>query len=182
MILNRDNAVLLAVDLQEPFLRTIHDRERVLANSRLLIQAAQALGVPVLTTLQYEKRMGGFVPQIAELFEDGHESACDKMTFSCEGNEDFVAALSTLNRQQVIICGVETHICVSQTALDLVIRGYQVHVAPDAVSSRTLERHKLGMEKIRDAGGIPTGAEAAVFELLQTASAPEFKAIHALVK
>jgi nicotinamidase-related amidase len=181
-LLDRSSTIVVAVDLQEPFLRTIHERDRVIANSRLLIQAAHVLGVPVVTTLQYASRMGGLVPEIAELFAETGKSDYDKLVFSCCGSDEFTAALDASDRRQVLLCGVETHICVAQTALDLLHRGYQVHVSPDAVSSRTLERHKLGMEKIRDAGGLPTAAEAAVFELLYAASAPEFKAIHALVK
>ncbi|HEY3328983.1 MAG TPA: isochorismatase family protein [Capsulimonadaceae bacterium] len=181
-LLDRTNTVLVAVDLQEPFLRTIHERERVISQSRLLIKAAQALGVPVITTLQYAARMGGLVPEIAELFADTAEQSFDKLVFSCCGSDEFTNAVAASGRKQVLLCGVETHICVNQTALDLLHRGYQVHVAPDAVSSRTLERHKLGMEKMRDAGVVPCASEGAVFELLYAASEPEFKAIHAIVK
>lgn len=181
-ILDRNNTVLVAVDLQEPFLRTIAERDRVIANSRLLIQAAHLLGVPVVATLQYEKRMGGLVPEIAELFDASAAGAMDKMVFSCCGSDEFTGALEASGRKQVLICGVETHICVNQTALDLLYRGYQVHVSPDAVSSRTVERHKLGMEKMRDCGVIPCAAEGAVFEWLYAASEPEFKSVLALVK
>jgi len=181
-ILDRRKCVLVVVDMQEPFLRTIHERERVIANSRLLVQAALILKVPMLTTLQNGDRMGGTIPEIQDLLPEATEPACDKMCFSCGRSEDFLDALAASDRRQVILCGVETHICISQTAHDLLHEGYHVHVAADAVSSRTLERHKLGMEKMRDSGVIPCSAEAAVFELLADASLPEFKHIHALVK
>ena len=182
LLLDRRKTVLVAVDLQEPFLRHIPDRERLVANVDLLIRAAGHLDVPVLVTLQYASRMGGVVPEIAAALPAGSAPPCDKMTFSCAGTDAFIEALSSTGRTRVLLCGVETHICVAQTALDLIALGYQVHCAADAVSSRSLERHKLGMEKMRDAGVTPCAAEAAVFELLRDAGAPEFKSIHALVK
>lgn len=181
-ILDRRKCVIVVVDTQEPFLRTIHERERVIAGCRLLVQAAMILKVPVLTSVQNGEKMGPIIPEIASLLPEGAEPACDKMCFSCGRNEDFLDALAAADRRQVLLCGVETHICISQTAHDLLHEGYHVHVAADAVSARTLERHKLGMEKMRDAGVIPCAAEAAVFELLADASLPEFKQIHALVK
>lgn len=181
-ILDRRKTVLVVIDMQEPFLRVIHERERVVGGVRLLTQAAKILRVPVLTTLQYSERMGQIVPEIAEVLPEGLQPACDKMCFSCGRSEDFLDALALADRRQVLLCGVETHICVLQTALDLMHEGYHVHVAADAVSSRSLERHKLGMERMRDSGVIPCAAEGAVFELLADASIPEFKLIHPLVK
>ena len=182
-ILAREDALLVVVDMQEPFLRGIHDRERLVANVRLLIQAAAILGVPILSTVQYVERMGGIVPEVVQAFAD--PAACvalDKMCFSCVGAPRFLDAIAASGRRQILLCGVETHICVSQTALDLAAHGYQVHVAADAVSSRTLEKHKLGMERMRDSAVLPCAAEAAVYELLREAGSAEFKAILALVK
>jgi nicotinamidase-related amidase len=181
-ILNRNNTVLVAVDLQEPFLRNIHDRERVIKNCTLLIKAALTLSVPVLMTLQYADRMGGLVPEIAELFEDNLPPAYDKLIFSCCGNEDFNQAVAKDGRRQVLLCGVESHICVTQTALDLIHRGHQPHVAVDAVSSRSAECYKLGIDKMTATGVTPCSSEGAVYELLYSATAPEFKAILSLVK
>jgi nicotinamidase-related amidase len=104
------------------------------------------------------------------------------MCFSCGGSPPFLAALEATGRRQVLLCGVETHICVSQTAHDLAHAGYRVHVAADAVSSRSLEKHKLGMERIRDAGIKPCAAEAAVYEWLGEAGTAEFREILKLVK
>ena len=182
-ILRREDTLLVVVDMQEPFLRGIHDRERLVANVRLLVQATAILDVPVVATVQYAERMGGVVPEITQAFPD---SACcvplDKTCFSCAGAEGFLEGIALLGRHQILFCGVETHICVSQTALDLVYGGYQVHVAADAVSARSLEKHKLGMERMRDSGVLPCGAEAAVYELLREAGTPEFKAILTLVR
>lgn len=172
--------MLVAVDLQEPFLGASFERERVIEHCKLLIQAAQALQIPVVATLQYAKRMGGIIPEIASIFGDQTPPTFDKLVFSCCGSDGFNAAIAGYH--QVLLCGIETHICITQTALDLQHRGYQVHVAADAVSSRTEARHLLGLEKLKASGVVPCASEQAVFEWLYEASAPEFKAIHALVK
>lgn len=181
-LLGCDTSVLVVVDMQEPFLNAIHGREPLTANVLLLVRAARILGVPVIATVQYAARMGGIVAPVAEAIGGEPEDALDKMCFSCGGSEAFASALSATGRTQVVLCGVETHICVSQTAHDLLHAGYPVHVAADAVSSRTLEKHKLGMERIRDAGIKPCAAEAAVYEWLREAGSPEFKEILKLVK
>ena len=182
-ILDPKQTVLVVIDMQEPFLAVMHDRERLLANVRLLVQTAVTLGIPVIPTTQYAERMGGVVPEITQLCPDFAVSAAvDKLCFSCVGADGFSEGLAVLSRRQILLCGVETHICVSQTALDLVHQGYQVHVAADAVSSRTLEKHKLGMERLRDSGVLPCAAEAAVYELLQEAGTPAFKSLLPFIK
>jgi len=181
-ILRRDETLLVIVDMQEPFLGVMHERERLTANVRLLVQTAAVLGVPVLLTTQYAGRMGGLVPEITGHLAENTPAPLDKLCFSCAGSSEFMVALGGAGRRQVLLCGVETHICIAQTALDLVHLGYQVHVAADAVSSRTLEKHKLGMERMRDSAVLPSAAEAAVYELLGEAGTPEFKAILPLVK
>ena len=182
-ILCRESTLLVVVDMQEPFLRGIHDREWLVGNVRLLVEAAAVMQIPVIPTVQYAERMGSVVPEIMQAFRDFPSSApVDKMCFSCAGAEGFLDGIAALGRPQILLCGVETHICVSQTALDLVSQGYQVHVAADAVSARSLEKHKLGMERMRDSGVLPCASEAAVYELLRRAGTPEFKTILALVK
>ena len=181
-VLSRSDTVLIVVDMQEPFLRGIHDRARLTDNVRLLTQASAILGVPTLATVQYAERMGGVVPEVAEFLPAACAVPLDKLCFSCAGSQDFRTALAETGRRQVLLCGVETHICVSQTALDLSYAGSQVHVAADAVSARSLEKHKLGMERMRDSAILPCAAEAAVYELLREAGTPEFKAILKLVK
>ena len=180
-ILRRESALLVVVDMQEPFLRGIHERDRLTRNVQLLIQASAILQLPVLPTLQYAERMGGVVPEIAHFLPAALEPI-DKLTFSCVGSDIFQAVLQESGRKQILLCGVETHICVSQTALDLVALGYQVHVAADAVSARSLETHKLGMERLRDSAVLPCAAEAAVYELLGTAGTAEFKSVLKLIK
>ena len=177
-ILDPKQTVLVVVDMQEPFLSVMHERERLLANVRLLVQTAVTLHIPAFPMTQYQKRMGDVVPEITELYRDfAVAKSTDKMCFSCADANGFLEVLASFGRRQILLCGVETHICVSQTALDLVHQGYQVHVAADAVSSRTLEKHKLGMERMRDSGVLPCAAEAAVYELLREAGTPAFKSL-----
>ena len=179
-ILSAEATLLVLIDLQEPFLQGVEERGRVLSRSAFLAKAAAILGVPKITTVQYQERMGGVVPEIAALTYES--AAMDKMCFSCAGTDEFVDAVRAADRTKVLLAGVETHICVAQTALDLLHHGYQVHVAADAVSSRGMDRHKLGMEKMRDAGVIPCSAEQAVFEMLQFSGTPQFKQVLKLVK
>ena len=182
-ILRRDDTLLVVVDMQEPFLRGIHDRERLTQNVRLLIEAGAVLQIPMIPMTQYAERMGSVVPEIMQAFPNPADYVpLDKLCFSCAGSEGFRERMASFGRRQILLCGVETHICVSQTALDLVFQGYQVHVAADAVSARSLEQHKLGMERMRDSAVLPCAAEAAVYELLREAGTPEFKSILTLVR
>ena len=180
-ILTTETALLVLVDLQEPFLSTVEARGRVVERCALLAESALILNVPVVATTQYAKRMGGLIDALASVIDPASEPI-DKMCFSCCGSEQFLQRLRESDRRQILLAGIETHICVAQTALDLLHHGYQVHVAADAVSSRGMDRHKLGMEKIRDSGAIPCSAEQAVFELLQQSDTAEFKKILGLVK
>jgi nicotinamidase-related amidase len=178
-LLRRGDTLLLAIDLQDTFLKVIHDADRVVNNGRLLIQSAQILHVPIIATTQNAARLGAVDARISALFTS---AVIDKMTFSAASTPAVAAALEATGRKQVIICGVETHICIAQTAMDLVASGFQVHVVADAVSARSMEKHKLGMERIRDAGVLPIASEAAVYELLGEAGTPEFRQILPLVK
>jgi nicotinamidase-related amidase len=182
-ILVPQQAVLVVVDMQEPFLNVMHERERLVANVRLLVRTAVTLNIPVLPTTQYAERMGGVSPAVTDHNRDfAVARPIDKLCFSCAGVNGFLEHIADSGRRQILLCGVETHICVSQTALDLTHQGYQVHVAADAVSSRTLEKHKLGMERMRDSGVLPCAAEAAVYELLREAGTPAFKSLLPFIK
>jgi nicotinamidase-related amidase len=180
-ILNINQTQLLIIDMQEPFLREITERDRVVDRCTFLLRSSKILNIPVVATTQYAERMGGLIPEIATLV-DGNNYPEDKMTFSCGSTDSILAKLRDNDRRQILICGIETHICVAQSALDLIQHGYQVHVAADAVSSRGMDRHKLGMERMRDSNVIPCCAEQAVFEMLYKAGTDQFKAILGLVK
>ena len=180
-LLRAEQTILIVIDMQEPFLRGVRKYKDLIRGAGLLVKAARILNVPVLATLQYRDKMGEVVPQIAEQLPEDC-APFDKMCFSSAGDESASRALADHRRRQVLLCGVETHICVGQTALDLLAGGYQVHVAADAVSSRHKETHRLGLEKMRQSGVIITSAEAAVYEMLYSADAPPFKEILSLIK
>jgi nicotinamidase-related amidase len=178
---NVERDLLVVVDVQPSFLAGIHEADRVLERTEFLIRVARLLGVPVLATEQYPSRMGGTHERIlAALGEDA--SVAPKMSFSCCGCPGFMDAFATQGRDHAILVGIETHICVAQTALDLLGQGRTVMVCPDAVSGRTLDRHKLGMERMRDAGVAPLHTEAVAYEWMGSAENPNFREALKLVK
>jgi len=140
-----EDALVVVVDIQPSFMAAIHEADRVVRRSRFLIQAATMLGVPFIATEQNPSRMGSLDPTLLPLMSTAPIS---KMSFSCCGGTGFQDAVDFHERSSVILVGIETHICVTLTALDLVNNGYKVFVCPDAVSARTMEMHKLGMERI----------------------------------
>lgn len=173
------DSVLIVVDVQPSFMRDIWERDRVLARAEFLIRVANLLEVPVLTTEQYPQRMGGTDERLRGQLSD---AVFPKMTFSCCGCDDFVDSLKGAGRKQAILIGIETHICVSQTAVDLLSQGYDVLVCPDAVSARSVEMHKLGMERMRDAGVLPIHTEAVAYEWMGTAEHEKFRDALKIVK
>jgi nicotinamidase-related amidase len=175
-VLDRDRAVLVVVDVQEAFRKAVLDFERVARAVATLATGARILGVPVIVTEQYPKGLGHTVEELAEAL-DGIEPI-EKVCFSAAAADGFDLG----GRDQALLCGIETHVCVSQTAHDLLDRGVEVHVARDAVSSRTAENRELGLRKMESSGAILTSVETALFELLGTAAAEEFKQVQGLVK
>jgi isochorismate hydrolase len=172
--------VLLVVDIQQPFVEVIHDRERVVSRAVFLIQVAKLLGIPVMATEQVPDRLGRTHPEILKAL--GDTAIHVKNAFSAAGCLPAMDELDAVGRKSVIVVGVETHICICGTALDLLARHYRVTVCPDAVSSRTIEAHKLGMERIRDAGAMPAHTESVAYEWLGSSSHPQFKKVLDLVK
>jgi nicotinamidase-related amidase len=156
------------------------DRDMVEGGCRRLIGAADIMDLPVMVTVQNPEKMGDTVPEIAEVLPA--RNTISKMTFSCCGDEGFNARLAALERRTVILCGVETHICVSQTALDLIAQGYKVHVPEDAVCSRLQATWRAGLERMRDAGVIITTTESVIYELLGCAGTDEFREVLKLVR
>lgn len=179
-ILNSIDTVLVVIDMQDALLKAIHERDRVVANTVRLIEAAKIFSIPILVTLQYADRLGDCMQAVADALP--HSSKIDKMTFSCCGNESFLDVLRETKRCQVLLCGVESHVCVNQTAHDLLSQGYSVHLAKDAISSRTSDNWITGIEKMRDSGCVITSTETAIFELTKDASSAKFKQILPLVK
>ena len=168
------------VDVQERLAAVMDQREKVLDNCRRLIEGAQILDVPIAVTEQYPKGLG---PTEEEL--RGALLSCEpfeKITFSCCGEPSFTSALESLGRRTIILAGMETHVCVLQTALDLLRGGYGVHLVRDAVCSREKENWITGLEMMRDAGAVVTSTETVLFQLLVKAGTGEFKAVSKLVR
>lgn len=172
--LDAQKCALLVIDIQEKLLAAIHEKERLVRNSQLLIRLANILSVPVIVTTQYVKGLGQIVPEIASLVSG--VQAIDKLEFGCFGSAEFCSHLNQFRgRNTLLLCGMETHICVLQTALGALNQGYLVHVAADAVSSRTELNWKIGLERMRDAGAVISSAEMLIYELLGKSGSTQFK-------
>jgi nicotinamidase-related amidase len=173
--LEPDQCALIVVDIQEKLLPPIWEKERLVRNSQLLIRLAGILKIPALVTTQYTKGLGNTVPEISSLLPD--TPPVDKLMFSCFGSDAFCGLLKRLpgQRTTVLLCGMETHICVMQTALGALREGYLVHVAADAVSSRTELNWRIGLDRMRAAGAIISSTEMMIYELLRSSGSPAFK-------
>ncbi len=173
--LEAEQCALIVVDMQEKLLPPIWEKERLVRNVQLLIRLAGILKIPAVVTTQYAKGLGDTVPEIASLLPD--TPSIDKLMFSCFGSDVFCSLLKRLpgQRTTVLLCGMETHICVMQTALGALRDGYLVHVASDAVSSRTELNWRIGLDRMRAAGAILSSAEMLIYELLRSSGAPAFR-------
>lgn len=172
--------VLIVVDLQVPFLDVIHERERVVRRSCFLIEVAHILEVPIVATEQAPDRLGRTDQLVHSAL--AHAPIFVKSEFSAAACPAAMTRLREIARPSAVLVGVETHICVCGTALDLLAAGYRVTVCPDAASSRSLEAHKLGMERIRDAGAMPAHTESVVYEWLGSSTHPKFRSVLEIVK
>lgn len=179
-MLNTKDTTLLIVDIQGKLANLMHEKALFFENVQKLVKGFQALGIPILWAEQNPQGLGPTVPVIAELLSN--IQPINKMSFSCCENDRFIQALKSMNRKQVVITGIETHICVYQTAVNLVNLGYTVEVAVDAVSSRTLVNKEIGLQKMKDSGVGLTSVETALFELLKVAEGETFKQILEIVK
>jgi nicotinamidase-related amidase len=173
--LEAEQCALVIVDVQEKLLPPIWEKDRFVRNVQLLTRMARTLKIPALVTVQYAKGLGNTVPEIAALLPDS--TPIDKLTFSCFGSDAFCSLLKRLpgQRTTVLLCGMETHICVMQTALGALREGYLVHVASDAVSSRTELNWRVGLDRMRAAGAILSSTEMMIYELLRSSGAPAFR-------
>jgi nicotinamidase-related amidase len=174
-LLDRERTALVVIDVQEAFRPVIDRFDQVVHNTAILIQGARAMGLPVVVSEQYPRGLGATVPELAEHL-DG-VPVIEKVVFSAARADGF----DLLGRDQALVCGVETHVCVSQTVHDLLQSGLEVQVVGDAVSSRTAANRELGLAKMEHSGALPTSTETALFELLGAAGGDEFKAIQRLV-
>jgi nicotinamidase-related amidase len=178
-VLKKDDAVLVIIDLQEKLMKAMKDREKVYKNTNLLLAAAKQLDIPVVVTEQYPRGLGATVPEIQQNLKD--YEYIEKTTFTACGQQ-LIDYLQHGTRKTIIITGSETHVCVFQTVRDLVQLGYSVHCVRDAVCSRFDENYENGLSLMKDTGAVITNTETVVFDLLQQAGTPEFKAISPLIK
>jgi len=166
---------LIVVDIQENLLPPIFNKDELVKNAQLLVRLANILELPTIVTTQYVKGLGAIVSEIASLL-NGAE-AVDKLQFGCFGCDEFRSALKSVpaNRNTLLVCGMETHICVMQTVLGALNEGYLVHVASDAVGSRAQSNWKVGIDRMRMAGAVISSTEMMIYELLRSSGTPEFK-------
>jgi nicotinamidase-related amidase len=172
---------LAVIDVQESFRPHIPDFAELAARVALVTRAAQLLGVPVVVTEQYPKGLGHTAGEIRAVLPENFE-AVEKTAFSSCGAQEFVARLEQAGARQILLCGIEAHVCVNQTAHDLLARGYQVHLLTDCISSRSPQNRQVGLDKLRQSGAIPSSTEMALFELMRDARHEQFKAIQKLIK
>ena len=171
---------LVVVDVQGKLAQLMYDKEALFKNIQILIKAAKILDIPILWAQQCPDSLGPTVPELAQLLVDSEP--VNKNVFSCCGDKQFNIRLNQLNRNQALLCGIETHVCIYQTAVDLVHKGFHVDVVSDAVSSRTLENKQIGLGRMAAEGANISCVEMALFELLRTAAHPQFKQIAKLIK
>ena len=181
MLARAEDSVLVVVDVQPTFLDPVWEKSRVLERSKFLIECANLLEVPIIATEQYPDRMGRTDPKLLAAL-DNRQSTIAKMSFSCWGEREFVRALERHKRAQVVMVGIETHICVTQSAHDLMDEDIDVIVCADAVSARSEMMHDTGLRRMADEGAAIAHTESVVYEWMQTAEHPAFKEVLKLVK
>lgn len=179
-ILQRERSALLIVDVQEKINAVMRHGPEVVSSVVKLIEACKILNLPIFVTEQYPKGLGSTEPEILQAL--GDTLVVQKMTFSCCGEGQVLLQLQRSSRQQVVLVGIEAHVCVQQTALDLLHHGYQVHIPKDAVSSRKKLDYKTALDRLSREGAIITTVESVLFEWLVEAGTPEFKQISKLIK
>jgi len=173
-ILRQEDCALAVIDIHEKLLPPIFEKERLVRNAQLLVRLADILSFPVIVSTQYEKGLGKTVAEISSLLPD--MKPMDKLEFGCFGNGEYCSTVGKLaNRTTLLLCGMESHICVMQTALGALNQGLNVHVAADAVSSRTELNWKLGLNRMQAAGAVLSSTEMMIYELLGKSGTPAFK-------
>jgi nicotinamidase-related amidase len=176
----RPEAGLLVVDMQERLLPAMHERENLLNNVLRLIRGVALMKLPLWVTEQYPKGLGPTVPELGEASSGAR--AFEKLTFSACGAVGLLDAMAARTVSEVVLCGIEAHVCVAQSCLDLLDAGKRVFVVADAISSRTGSNRGLGIDRMREAGAVVVSTETILFELIETSGASEFRELQRLVK
>jgi nicotinamidase-related amidase len=182
-MLHRDRTVLVVIDVQKKLLPTIHEAEQTVQQIIRLIRGFQIVGAPILVTEQYRRGLGETDPRIRAALEiKGQFHPIEKMSFSCMLDDPFQAALEATRRRMVVLCGIESHVCVHQTALHLLEAGYHVEIAADAVSSRSPRNREIALQRLAIEGAKLTCVETAVFEMLERCGTDPFKSWVEVIK
>lgn len=179
-LMNRNDALFVVIDFQEKLMPVMNDKANLEDKVVRLAGGMKKLGIPHIVTQQYTKGIGETIPSIAEAI--GKFTPIDKTSFSCMGNEEFVAQLEAEDRDTIVICGIEAHICLQQTVIELLAKGYKVYVPADCTSSRSEHDKLWALARMGEAGAVITTYEAVLYELVGDAKAEEFKAISKIVK
>lgn len=179
-LLDKENSLLLIIDVQEKLVNAL-DKQIVVTRTATLAKAAKILGVPIIATQQYPQGLGETVSEVSQNFTP-EVKIIDKTSFSAAKADGFLNVLKSFNKKQIVICGIETHVCVHQTAANLITEGFEVYVAKDACASRTKYEFKQGIERMQSNGAKISCLEIILFEWLRDAKNPNFKEIQALIK
>jgi nicotinamidase-related amidase len=179
--LDAAEAALVIIDMQEAFRASVPDFAEVAVRIALVAHAAQLLNVPVLVTEQYPKGLGSTAGEIRAVLPPALEPV-EKTAFSSCGAQTFTAELERTRARQVIVCGIEAHVCVNQTTHDLLARGYRVHLLSECITARAAPNREIGLAKMRQSGALPSSIEMALFELMRDAAHEQFKAVQKLIK
>jgi len=179
-MLDKNSAVLVIVDVQGKLATLMHEKEPFFDKVVKTIKCCQVMNIPIIWNEQLPDKLGLTIDEIKTVLSD--DKPLEKDTFSCCGNDDFVASLKNTGRDQILLVGMETHVCVYQTAMDLLNKDFDVHLLADAVSSRSLENKEIALGTMQNRGVNITSLEMAVFEMLQVAKGDEFKQVIKIIK
>ena len=179
--LDARQTALIIIDMQEGFRSSISDFADTSARIALMAHAAQLLGVPILVTEQYPKGLGRTAAEIRAVLPPALEPF-EKTAFSSCGAQAFIAELERLRARQILVCGIEAHVCVNQTTHDLLVRGLQVHLLTECITARAAHNKEIGFAKMQQSGALPSSIEMALFELMRDARHEQFKAVQKLIK
>ena len=179
-MLSRESAVLVVIDIQGNLFEAMNSKEELLANALKVIKGARIFNLPIIVTEQIPEKLGQTLPILTQ--ELVGTATISKDSFSCWGNSQFKEKIESFGRKEIIILGIECHVCVYQTANDLIHNCYDVHVVADAISSRAKENSDIGIEAMKNSGAHITSTEMLLFELLRSAGDAKFKEIYKLVK
>ena len=180
MRIKPENALVMIIDEQVKLLPTIYENEKILKNTEILIKGLRLLDVPFLITQQYTKGIGPSDPAIYE--SAGTEAYYEKRTFSCWDTQEIRDAIVSSGRRQIVLCGIESHICVMQTAIDLIANGYTVYLVEDCASSRRKNDKETALRRMTAEGVLLTTYESLLFELMVTSTHPNFREVSKLIK